>query len=137
MRESAVRISPSVLVGPCPVVTTSAEGAPECGGGPRLRRRSGLVPHLVTEDSGSLYLDPDEEQVITCEMEPGDVSIHLPLTVHRSTPNESDEMRRTPDKLASLRDNLSNRRGAEETRPLVREGFGERKSHVRPPQIRN
>ena len=55
-----------------------------------------LTHEKVTPDS-FMYHIPEEQlpqsNVVSPEMEPGDVCVHTPLCVHRSHPNNSDELR--------------------------------------------
>jgi ectoine hydroxylase-related dioxygenase (phytanoyl-CoA dioxygenase family) len=54
--------------------------------------RGGLKPHRSVE--GTRVLGSPPEEPYTAEMDLGDVSVHLPLTVHRSLPNRSSTTRR-------------------------------------------
>lgn len=55
----------------------------------------GYRDHRVAAGSGTRFADPtNEESIDTCPLAVGDLTIHLPLTLHRSLPNRSEETRR-------------------------------------------
>lgn len=62
-------------------------------------KRSGgtsLLEHKKAPDSFMYHISPEhlpDAQVVSPEMEPGDVCVHTPLCIHRSHPNTSSELR--------------------------------------------
>jgi len=83
--------------------------------------------HTVTNQPGSMLpigeevnVDVDEADLVSCILEPGEMSIHHVLTVHGSEPNPSPDKRRVGFAIRYVDGRVPQREGANGSATLVR-----------------